>query len=341
MSSSDRRLLERLERYYDMRCHAQGHGPRTSARSRCSCPREPSRSTPGRGWASSSTVAPEDVAAVVARQRALGVPVALEWVVETTPSLTAAARAAGLEIQELPLLVLDRCARGAGAAGGHDPPRRGRRGRPRADHGGRGRGVRERWDLGGRARPGGAGRGRGLEHRRPDETAGADRDGRRRDDGRGRHGRAGGDRRPPAGRRHHRDRRRGDAPDGATTGSRRRRHRSARRTCDGLGPRPRVPLAASDDVARIYERLGFRRVAQAGIADAPAHDPAGPDAPPADAIEPPRRRPRPAGSRCSPPATPRCPPHRKPCSAASATRPRPGHVAPNPGMPAVLLSWKQ
>ena len=38
--------------------------------------------------------------------------------------------------------------------------------------------------------------------------------------------------------------------------------------------------AASDDVARIYERLGFRRVARAGIADAPAPDPAGPDAPP-------------------------------------------------------------
>ena len=34
-------------------------------------------------------------------------PAALEWVVETTPSLSAAARAAGLHVRELPLLMLD------------------------------------------------------------------------------------------------------------------------------------------------------------------------------------------------------------------------------------------
>ena len=48
-----------------------------------------------------------DVTAVRERQRALAVPEALEWVVETTPSLLAAARDAGLQVQELPLLMHD------------------------------------------------------------------------------------------------------------------------------------------------------------------------------------------------------------------------------------------
>ena len=48
-----------------------------------------------------------DVTTVRERQRALAVPEAFEWVVETTPSLSAAAREAGLEVQELPLLVHD------------------------------------------------------------------------------------------------------------------------------------------------------------------------------------------------------------------------------------------
>ncbi len=48
-----------------------------------------------------------EVTAVVERQRALGIPEAFEWVVETTPSLSAAAREAGLTVQELPLLLHD------------------------------------------------------------------------------------------------------------------------------------------------------------------------------------------------------------------------------------------
>lgn len=40
------------------------------------------------------------------RQRELGVPESLEWVHETTPSLLAAARGAGLAVAECPLLVL-------------------------------------------------------------------------------------------------------------------------------------------------------------------------------------------------------------------------------------------
>jgi ribosomal protein S18 acetylase RimI-like enzyme len=46
------------------------------------------------------------VYAVRARQRALGVPEAFEWVAEVTPGLAAAAREAGLRVHEHPLLAL-------------------------------------------------------------------------------------------------------------------------------------------------------------------------------------------------------------------------------------------
>ncbi|MEH0972960.1 GNAT family N-acetyltransferase [Micromonospora sp. CPCC 205546] len=48
-----------------------------------------------------------DVAAVRERQRALGLPEALEWVHETTPDLLAVARSAGLSVLQAPLMVLD------------------------------------------------------------------------------------------------------------------------------------------------------------------------------------------------------------------------------------------
>jgi GNAT superfamily N-acetyltransferase len=51
-------------------------------------------------------VGADDVAAVRARQRELGVREALEWVHETTPSLAGAAEAAGLEVLRVPLLAL-------------------------------------------------------------------------------------------------------------------------------------------------------------------------------------------------------------------------------------------
>ncbi|MEH0842373.1 GNAT family N-acetyltransferase [Micromonospora sp. CPCC 205711] len=50
---------------------------------------------------------PADVAAVRERQRELGLPEALEWVHEVTPDLLATARAAGLRALEAPLMVLD------------------------------------------------------------------------------------------------------------------------------------------------------------------------------------------------------------------------------------------
>jgi ribosomal protein S18 acetylase RimI-like enzyme len=55
----------------------------------------------------SEDVGADDVAAVRARQRELGVREAFEWVAETTPSLAGAAIAAGLEVRQAPLLALE------------------------------------------------------------------------------------------------------------------------------------------------------------------------------------------------------------------------------------------
>jgi ribosomal protein S18 acetylase RimI-like enzyme len=50
-------------------------------------------------------IAPDDVAAVRRRQWSLGLPEAFEWIVELAPTLGPAARATGLEVDELPLMV--------------------------------------------------------------------------------------------------------------------------------------------------------------------------------------------------------------------------------------------
>jgi ribosomal protein S18 acetylase RimI-like enzyme len=55
----------------------------------------------------SEDIGADDVAAVRARQRELGVREAFEWVHETTPSLAGAATAAGLDVQQVPLLALE------------------------------------------------------------------------------------------------------------------------------------------------------------------------------------------------------------------------------------------
>ncbi|MFD3546379.1 GNAT family N-acetyltransferase [Streptomyces sp. NPDC058655] len=51
--------------------------------------------------------APAEVERVLARQRELEVPQSFEWVAETSPWLRAAAEAAGLEVHAHPLMVLD------------------------------------------------------------------------------------------------------------------------------------------------------------------------------------------------------------------------------------------
>jgi predicted N-acetyltransferase YhbS len=62
----------------------------------------PARPRPGAG-----PVTADDVRAAVALQEEAGLPAAVEWVAERTPSLAAAARAAGLVVSEFPLLVVD------------------------------------------------------------------------------------------------------------------------------------------------------------------------------------------------------------------------------------------
>ncbi len=61
--------------------------------------------------------AAEDVAAARARQREIGVPEALEWVHDLVPGLLAVARASGMSVLEAPLLVL-----GGGEPRRPDPP---------------------------------------------------------------------------------------------------------------------------------------------------------------------------------------------------------------------------
>ncbi|MGC4764165.1 GNAT family N-acetyltransferase [Micromonospora sp. DT46] len=107
MDFLDRDLFGRLEHFYDA-------VPRDAARTEEYGPlvlfvRE------GAGWPFyarprlDATGAPSlaDITAVRERQRELGLPEALEWVHETTPDLLAVARSAGLAVLEAPLMVLD------------------------------------------------------------------------------------------------------------------------------------------------------------------------------------------------------------------------------------------
>lgn len=115
MSDEDA-IRARLEAYYDLAprgvADVEEHGPLTLfigppgshpyyARPRLGLDRA---STPPAG---SATVSTSDVLAVLDRQRELGVSRAIEWVHETTPSLLAVARTAGMTVEKCPLLVLE------------------------------------------------------------------------------------------------------------------------------------------------------------------------------------------------------------------------------------------
>ncbi|HEY7988141.1 MAG TPA: GNAT family N-acetyltransferase [Lapillicoccus sp.] len=99
-------LLADLEHYYDTapraRCDTEEHGPLTLFVARSGFPYY---ARPRLGRAAEVTTA--DVTGVLERQRELDVPRAVEWVHDTTPSLLAAARAAGMTVEECPLLVLE------------------------------------------------------------------------------------------------------------------------------------------------------------------------------------------------------------------------------------------
>ncbi|MGP4006192.1 GNAT family N-acetyltransferase [Streptomyces sp. 4N124] len=101
-----RELLDRLERYYDA-------VPRSGARVEDLGPlrlfiREgqgwPFYARPVLGW--SGPVSAADVTRVRSRQRELGLPESFEWVAETTPGLRAAVERTGLVVHEHPLMVL-------------------------------------------------------------------------------------------------------------------------------------------------------------------------------------------------------------------------------------------
>lgn len=100
-------LLGRIERYYDTVPRATAD-PREVGPFTLFVAREgwPYYARPRLG--ESLPFGPEGVVGVLDVQRELGVPRQIEWVHEVTPALLPAAKAAGLAVQECPLLVLDR-----------------------------------------------------------------------------------------------------------------------------------------------------------------------------------------------------------------------------------------
>ena len=99
-------LLAKLEAYYDEVPRAgsdvQEHGPFTIFVSRAGWPYY---ARPRLGL--DVEIAADDVTSVLARLEDLGVPESIEWVHENTPTLRDAARGAGVEVTDYPLLVLD------------------------------------------------------------------------------------------------------------------------------------------------------------------------------------------------------------------------------------------
>jgi len=96
-------LLECIERYFaaaplaDARIHRRGALDVPIG--------DPTWPYPARPRAGDGPVTVEDVRAAVALQEESGLPAALEWVPERAPETAAAARAVGLTVEELPLLV--------------------------------------------------------------------------------------------------------------------------------------------------------------------------------------------------------------------------------------------
>lgn len=98
-------LLHRIERYYDAVprsvCDVEEIGPFTLFVARKGWP---FYARPSLGWVTGAVTA-DDVARVRARQRELGVPESFEWVGDLAPDLATACRDAGLAVHEMPLLV--------------------------------------------------------------------------------------------------------------------------------------------------------------------------------------------------------------------------------------------
>lgn len=99
-------LLARLETFYDAVPRRGGatedHGPL-----RLFLPDPQAWPYYARPAAPGAVVTPDDVLAVRARQRELGLPEALEWVHDLVPTLAEAAAQTGLVVHSCPILVLD------------------------------------------------------------------------------------------------------------------------------------------------------------------------------------------------------------------------------------------
>jgi predicted N-acetyltransferase YhbS len=96
-------LLDCIERYFAV-------APLPDARIETAGPfdvpiGDPAWPYPARPRADAGPVTAEDVRAAVALQEAAGLPAAVEWVPERSPQTAAAVRATGLSVEELPLLV--------------------------------------------------------------------------------------------------------------------------------------------------------------------------------------------------------------------------------------------
>jgi ribosomal protein S18 acetylase RimI-like enzyme len=98
-------LLARLEAYYDevprANADTEEHGPFTIFVSRGGWPFY------ARPRLGADAITPDDVTSVLDRLGELGLPRSIEWVDDTTPSLRPAAVAAGADVEDYPLLVLD------------------------------------------------------------------------------------------------------------------------------------------------------------------------------------------------------------------------------------------
>ncbi|MEO8182955.1 MAG: GNAT family N-acetyltransferase [Deltaproteobacteria bacterium] len=107
MTEGDERLFERIEAFYDavprLRARAEAFGRFVLFVS--NGPSHPYYARPVLGG--TAPASPEDIAAVRARQRELGLPQAFEWTSELTPWLLPSMEAAGLSVLHAPLLVLD------------------------------------------------------------------------------------------------------------------------------------------------------------------------------------------------------------------------------------------
>jgi ribosomal protein S18 acetylase RimI-like enzyme len=98
-------LLHRLETFYDA-VPRRGAAPEDHGPLRLFLPEPGSWPYYARPGSPGAVVTAADVLSVRSRQRELGLPESFEWVHDVTPSLTTAAEDAGLVVQRCPLLVL-------------------------------------------------------------------------------------------------------------------------------------------------------------------------------------------------------------------------------------------